>query len=505
MTEARAEATKRGLIDDRLDTETPPAWFHEGQLEAWSADVVDLALVAGTQGGKTAFLVYWLLRELQRCAEFIKTLGHGKAIVAGPTLTLMGAQLIPAFRDLFEDELKLGKLVMGTKPVFHFSEDGARRLLGFVAPVTVHFAYANDPSNLESMTACCGIWDEAGQKENKQASYRAFNRRLKAARSAGFGRRAFGTTPYEHNWFKVQVHDRAEAKEEGFQLVRFVSWMNPLVKESECRKELANGMPLWEWQMMYLGLYTKPAGSIYDCFDDRIGPRDGDTNVCEPFVIPKHWPRLLGQDFGDVHMGSLALAEDPGSPFVYVYWARLAGGMEVSDHAAAIRDGSKCDEFESACGGSLSENDWREQFASAGIPMHPPPMKDVWTQINRVYAMFANRRLKFFCDLEAPIAQAVTYSRELDVNQEPIPGTILDKAKKHYCDALRYIVAHRYPFAEWSGLGFDRMGKEEKRLVPKEADKARFELNTRLVELERERAEERGEVEESGFESPVVY
>lgn len=500
----KAELSKRGLIDDRIDAETPPDWFHEGQLKAWESTAVDVVLVAGTQGGKSAFLVYWLLREIQRCAEFIKSIGHGKAIVAGPTLTLMGAQLIPAFRDLFEDELRLGKLVMGTKPVFHFSEDGSRRLLGFAAPVTVHFAYANDPSNLESMTACCGIWDESGQKENKQASYRAYNRRLKVARSAGYGRRAFGTTPYEHNWFKAQVHDRAENNEPGFSLHRFVSWMNPLVSEAECRKELANGMPLWEWQMMYLGLYTKPAGAIFDCFDERIGPKDGETNVCEPFEIPKRFKRLLGQDFGDVHMGSLFLAEDPDSKFVYVYAERLTGGMEVEEHVAGIRDkgGLKDHEyFESACGGSWSENDWRRQFAAAGLDLSKPPMQDVWTQIHRLYGVIKNRRLKFFDGLEC-IPQFVTYSRELDVNGEPIPNTIQDKQKKHFVDAGRYIASHRYPFAEWEGLGYERVTGSSKEPVggirtvpgndwqadPQEGDMDSFRRNRAVIEAELEQS-----------------
>ena len=51
-----------------------------------------------------------------------------------------------------------------------------------------------------------------------------------------------------------------------------------------------------------------------------------------------------------------------------------------------------------------------------------------------------------------------------------------------------------------------RGGEVEKApLVPQEADKELFERNTRILQLERERKEDRGELEDSGFESPVVY
>lgn len=45
---------------------------------------------------------------------------------------------------------------------------------------------------------------------------------------------------------------------------------------------------------------------------------------------------------------------------------------------------------------------------------------------------------------------------------------------------------------------------ERKPLVPQEADRPLYDLNTRLLQLERERAEERGELEDVGFESPRI-
>ena len=426
----------------------------------WDSDALDVVACAGTQGGKSRLQPEWLLREVQRCAPLIRMMRSGKFIYAGPTLTLLSAQVIPKFREIFQEQEQLGRLMEGNKPAFKFSPAGLQKVLGFSdCPVTIHFAYTNDSSNLESMTAFGGAWDESGQKENKQDSYGAYNRRLKLARSttfasvaeyapdwwkewygdlegpaATFGRRLWGTTPYEWNWFKTEVVDRAEAGQEGFGLYNWPSWENPLVSELECRAELTKGMALWQWEMMYLGQYTRPAGAIYDTFDWGL-------DTCEAFPIPPTWKVYPGVDFGSVHMGAVIIAEDPTTKTLYVVDEYLAGNRSFSEHAAAIR---KNYTLQVGAGGSHQEEGWREAFRTNGLPLDEPPVSSVEVGIGCVYQQVKTHSLKIFRSCSGTTGEMQLYSRELGADGHP-SETIKNKSEYHRVDALRYIISKLRP------------------------------------------------------------
>lgn len=407
----------------------------------WESSAPDIVACAGTQGGKTAVEAPWLLREIQRCAPLIKRMGGGKFLYAGPTLTLLAAQAIPAFRLLFEEDERLGRLVMSPKPIFNFSREGLYKTLGFAdCPVSVHFAYTNDSSNLESMTALGAVWDEAGQKENRQASHEAMNRRLKVARSNGFGRRLWGTTPYEWHWFKYDVIDRIDGVTSV--LLNWPSWMNPMVSEDECRIELEKGMPLWRWQMMYLGQFTRPAGLIYDTFDFNL-------DTCEAFTIPPDWKIYPGADFGNVNMAGGAVAEDPVTKTLYVIGEYLAGtNKSLVDHVkgikASLSDYAPGHGFQVGAGGSHQEEGWRDGCRSLGLLLNEPPVNDVEVQIQCVYSQLATHSLKVFRTCRGVIDNLTMYSRELDDMNNPTEK-IANKASYHHADWLRYIVTMLRP------------------------------------------------------------
>lgn len=454
-------------LADRIpacDYRTAPDWFHEGQRRLWESTALDTVASAGSQGGKTASEAPWLLREIQRCAPLIRRHNGGKFLYAGPTLTLMSAQAIPQFKELFEEQEQLGTLVLSPKPKFTFSKAGLLKIFGFcdVGPVTVHFAYTNDSSNLESMTAFAGVWDEAGQKENRLSSYGAFNRRLKLARTATFddvleyapdwwvqtyyadeggaatfGRRLWGTTPYEWNWFKNEVYDRAEKKQDGFTLVNWPSWNNPRVSEAECEKEKTL-IPLWQWLMMYLGLYTKPAGVIYDTFDCEL-------DTCDDFPVPTDWPIYPGVDFGSVNLGGVLVTFKPTQPEVlYVIHCYHAGRQRTyKDHIDGICGGYT---VRVGCGGNKhGEDDSREAFRSKGLPLDEPPVNEVKVGIACVYEQVKPHRLMFFRSAAAAvIVDMQNYSRKLGPDGEPTEE-IDEKSKWHLMDALRYIISKLRP------------------------------------------------------------
>jgi hypothetical protein len=461
-----------------IDTREAPEWFHRGQRRAWKSQAMEVVCVAGTQGGKTAIQAWHLLRQIQRAAPLIKKLRRGNFIYAGPTMTLMEAQAIPAFRELFEEDLQLGKLVLGTKPKFHFSREGVTKLFGaYIGSITVHFAYASSSSNLESLTAQGAVWDECGQPENKLSAYRAMNRRLKAARSttfammldtareagmqwwidwfynaegpdALFGQRLWGTTPYEWGWFKSNIYDKAKARHPRFSLHRFSSWMNPLVSKQECREDLLLGMPLWEWLMMYMGLFTKPAGSIYGHAFDRK------RNTCKRFPIPNHWPRYMGIDFGAVNMAAVFFAYDPENKRYIVYrtYHRGVAGIVIrKDPGSPSAENGHIDNWRlderrdvngnvidpTAFGGSMSEDGWRQEFAEEGFSIIGPEVNDVELRINAVRTLLIQGKLVIFDDQNKLIAEIEGYSRVLDAEGNPTKD-IKDKAKYHRVDGLGY-------------------------------------------------------------------
>jgi cytochrome c556 len=456
---------KLSLIPSEIaDYRTAPTWFHEGQRRLWQSQAIDTVACAGTQGGKTACEAPWLLREIQRCAPLIRMLHEetgttAKFIYAGPTLELLKAQAIPSFKELFQEQERLGTLIEGNKPVFRFSKAGLKNLLGFDAcPVTVHFAYTKDSSNLESMTALAGVWDEAGQKENKRESYGAYNRRLKVARStsfdavlkyapqwwierfydaetgdATFGRRLWGTTPYEWNWFKSEVYERAQSGHDGFALYNWPSWMSPRVSEDECRRELSR-IPLWQWEMMYLGLFTKPAGVIYDTFDY-------DIDTCEPFAVPPHWLIWPGVDFGDINLCGVLLTEDPDSKCLYLIREYLEGSRTYPEWVAGVKGGYR---VRVGAGGSHQEGGWREAFRANGLPLDEPPINAVAVGIASVYEQIKTHNLIVFRSCRNTIDQIQSYSRPVGPDGLPMEG-IDKKSLGHYVDALRYIVSKLRP------------------------------------------------------------
>lgn len=449
----------------KMDFEQPPAHFHEGQLEAWLSEVLDVVVCAGTQGGKTEFLIYWFLREIARCAEWVVDKREGKFLVVGPRLQLMQQQLIPTFERVFVEEYQLGKLTGGNNPKFTFSPSGCLRVFGDAnVKAVVSFGYASSSNNIESITALACIWDESGQADNKVSSYYACNRRLKVGRSNGMGRRAFGTTPYEWNWFKVKVHDKAMNKQEGFELFRFASWMNPIVEREQIEADLTV-MPLWKWEMMYLGLFRKPAGVIFDCFEALYRDSSGKPlppevfrtkgadvemvggNVCKPFTIPDGWRHVTGHDFGTVNMAAVFGAQDPMSGIVYIYAAYLRPGEEAATHAKNFMALAKTKTVPRAWGGTNGEEKWREDFAKAGYPIEEPPGSgpgSLLLRINRMYGLYKRRMFVIFSNLDKLIDDVESYSWELDDNDQPVEGKIEEKATWHRIDAKCYLACALY-------------------------------------------------------------
>jgi hypothetical protein len=403
--------------------------FHAGQRAAWHATQRFVLVLAGTQSGKTSFAPPWLWREIQ-------TKGPGDYLIGTPTYTLLELKALPEFKWLFEQTLRLGTYVGSPIRKFTFSEEGARRTFGYVPeiPTVVYFGHAQDPDSLESATYK-GAWlDEAGQKKFRRASWEAIQRRL----SIYQGRVLLTTTPYDLGWLKTELvgpWTAAGGNHPRIAVVNFRSLDNPAFPRAEWDEQAAS-LPKWKFNMFYAGRFERPAGLIFDVFDEA-------RHVVPTFPIPTDWPRYHGSDFGGVNTAAIFLAEErdadgKATGRMIAYREYLAGGLTAAEHAASWRKGEP--RLPKAIGGSKSEGQWRKEFSSAGFPIAEPPVSEVEVGIDRLYAGIKQDKLIVMEHLTILREMLRTYSRELDDRGEPTEK-IEDKETFHVLDACRYIGA----------------------------------------------------------------
>lgn len=390
--------------------------FHFGQWQAWNSTARQVCVLAGTQGGKTSFGPPWFYREMQMA-------GPGDYLVVTPSFPLLDKKALPEFRKLFEDYLALGRYVGSPSRRFELDVAGQNLLWGdsgSAYKTTVWFGYASDPDSLEAATAKGAWFDEAGQSVVKAESYEAIMRRL----AIHTGRVLLTTTPYYWGWLKGRFVDRPEP---DVDLIHFESIMNPAFPREEWERARRD-LPPWRFDMFYRARFTRPAGLIYNSFDQ-------DTMTCRPFDIPPEWPRTIGLDFGGVNTAAVFIAERPDDGQLFIYREYLGGDATAAGHAAALLDGEP-GEFE-AFGGAPGEQQWRDEFTAAGLRIRRPLVSDVEVGINRVYSLFADGRLTVFDNCGGLLDELSNYSRITDENGNPLEA-IADKSKYHRLDALRY-------------------------------------------------------------------
>lgn len=396
--------------------------FHRNQWRAWDSRKRIVAILAGTQGGKTSFGPAWFFREIQER-------GPGDYLVAAPTYPLLGLKTIPEYIRYFQTVTGVARYVGSPTKKLIVSPAGQRMLFGkeYNDETAVYFGHAQDPDSLESMTAKAAHADECGQKKFKVGSYEAIMRRL----SINEGRLLATTTPYYLGWLKQRLHDPALAGDPNIDLIRFRSIDNPAFPRSEWERARAE-LPAWKFDMFYRAVFTRPAGLIYDNFDEE-------RHVVDEFDIPAHWPRFMGQDYGGVNTAAVYIAMNPDNGLLYLYREYWEGGRTAGQHVEAMLRGEPG--LPTAYGGAASEEQWRREFRTAGLPVLKPLVGEVEVGIDRVYGLFAQDRLRILRRCYHTRDQLAAYSRELDEAGEPTEK-IEDKESYHLLDALRYIGAY---------------------------------------------------------------
>lgn len=406
------------------DAEVVPTWvedgkvvtFHDHQLLAWQSTSGVVAICAGWQSGKTVFLVWWLLREIQRC-------GPGDYGAFSSTYKLLARKLLPELKKVF------GKFAefKGADNQFVFTAAGEIALFGKRqdSQTVIQLGYAENPDSLESATLKAVIWDECGQRLVPEQSYRTVESRLMVYQ----GRMCLASRPYEFNWYEKLVRLADGVKS---QVISFASWANPAnpPEGDEYWTAKRNSMPEWMFTMLYGGRFTRPAGAIYDCFDESI-------HVVDDFEIPEHWEIFVGQDFGERNMAAVFVAVDPADGTGYVFASYHKGGISLREHIQRMR--AKAGRTPNAiAGGAPSEDEWRDNFTRFGWTVLRPPVKSVEVGIAKVYRLLVEGKLKFFrVGAAAVIDEVNRYTREVGDDGE-LTDKIADKETFHRLDSLRY-------------------------------------------------------------------
>lgn len=395
--------------------------FHAGQARAWRSDRRFTFVLAGTQGGKTSFGPWWVWREIQRT-------GGGDHLAITSSYDLFKLKMLPLMQECFEQVLGIGRYWSGDR-ILEIADPTTGQFLAkrVTDPMwaRVILRSASSGGGLESSTARSAWCDEAGQDEFRLETWEAILRRL----SLHQGRVLGTTTIYNLGWVKTEIYDRWRKGNPDYQIVQFASTMNPSFPRAEYERARET-MPRWRFLMFYDGQYTKPAGLIYDSFDE-------DAHVVPRFALPAHWPRYLGLDFGGVNTAGLFYAQEPGTQRLYLYREYKAGGRTAREHAVALCAGEPM--TPTCVGGSHSEGQWRDEFRAGGLPVREPDIKDVEVGIGRVYGAHSHSEVFVFSDLHGYLDQKLTYRREVDENGEATEQ-IADKSSYHYMDAERYIV-----------------------------------------------------------------
>lgn len=393
--------------------------LHPGQTKAWLSTAQIVALQCGTMFGKTCLGPHWLHNEMTQQ-------GDGDYLAVTATFPLLRMKMLPELQMVFEILLK--KMAWkASDRVFesHEKTHGAPSSRIIVGSAT-------NPESLESAAAKAAWLDEAGQSQFTRGAWEAIQRRLNIAR----GRIFITTTPYEFNWYKTEIYDRWRQGDPYIEVIQGDSKDNPAFP-MESYERARETLPRWKFNMFYRGIFEKPAGLIYDAFDETV--------CCIPrFVLPDSWLRYVGHDFGPNNTAAVWYAQDPGTGYLYVYRSYHAGGLSAYDHAQKFKQLSAGETIIKRVGGSQTEDGWRESFTAAGWPISKPREREVEVGINIVYGWHQQNKLFVFNDVHEYLDEKLSYSRKLDENYEPT-AQIDNKSSFHLMDAERYALSDMGP------------------------------------------------------------
>lgn len=425
--------------------------LHEGQMRAWKSEKRFTFMIAGTQGGKTSFEPWLLARDIIN--DDLDTGIRGvDSLAVTATYDLFKLKFLSELTNVFVDILGIARYHAGA------------RVLEIVNPETGRFEAKNaDDSNnmfgrvilrsastsksgkstqtsdgggLESSTIKRAVLDECGQDGFSYNAWKAIRRRLSLAMGRVYG----GTTPYNLGWLKQVIFDPWEKHEvDDIEVIQFASNMNPAFPDEEF-ESVQSTMQKHEFDMLYRGIFGRPAGAIYDMFVDGLRINGG--HKVRAFEVPREWARYQGIDPGVINWAKVWAAHDAAEDVYYLYREQMGGErLTAKEHASKDMDLERIvgERVIQRAIGAKSEKYYREDYRSAGADgVSEPDTPDVEEGIDRVVTLLKQHRLYIFDDCVELVEQILSYSRVIDEFGHAT-DEIKDKSTYHLVDALRYL------------------------------------------------------------------
>lgn len=375
-----------------------------------------LAGIAGTGGGKTILGYWWLHSRMEAYPG--NTWG-----MAEPTYPLLSKVILTSSdpdRPTLIDYLHN----VGHHPDYHAVDRIITTDFG-----QIYLGSADNPDSMQG-AALRGYWlDEAGLM--KLLAYQTALQRC----SMFSGQVLITTTPYNLGWLKTEVNDKADNDKIVVRKWRSIDRHGfPRQSYEDMRRRL----PYWRFSMLYEAVFERPAGLIYDAFNET-------TCKVNRFPLPKEWPRYVGHDFGGANPAAMFYAQDPATGYFYAYHEYLpGGGRSTAEHVEEFKEITAGFNVLKRAGGSHQEEEIREAYRAHGWQIQEPKIHSVEAGIDKVYALHKLNKLFIFNDLYAYLDEKLSYSRKLDDNYNPTEE-IEDKERYHLMDAERYILSDFTP------------------------------------------------------------
>ena len=375
-----------------------------------------LAAIAGTGGGKT-FLLYWWLHSR------METYPGNTWGLAEPTYNMLSKVILessdpdrPSLKDYFKQ--------VGHHPDYHAVDKILYTDFG-----KIYLGSADRPDSMQGAAVKGYALDEAGQM-SLLAHETAFQRR-----SMMRGQEFIATTPYNLGWLLTEIANKNG--QDGIHVETWRSIDRPGFPRDEY--ELAKRtLPPWRFAMLYDARFERPIGLIYSAFNESVC-------LIDRFPIHKSWLIYVGHDFGPDNPAALFVAQDPATGQFYVFHEYLPGpGVSVHERVEEWKRITKGYNVVKRVGGAPQEEETRQAYNAHGWVIGKPKIGHVEPQIDKVTGLHQLNKIMVFKDCIHYLDEKRTFSRELDATNQPTEK-IANESRFHLMAADRYLFSDFTP------------------------------------------------------------
>ena len=374
------------------------------------------AAIAGTGGGKTMLIYWWLHSRMEAYPGYTWLLSE-------PTYSMLSKIILtssdpdrPSLIDYFKEA--------GHHPDYHAVDRILHTDFG-----KMYLSSADNPDSMQGAAVKGSVMDEGGQMS--LLAYETHRQRV----SMMEGQTLIATTPYNLGWLLTEVWNMRN--EPGFCVRAWRSIDRPGYPRARYEEEKKK-LPPWRFAMLYDGRFERPAGLIYSAFNE---------NVCliDRFPIPKEWLIYVFHDFGTANPAALFTAQDPGTGQFYHFKEYLPGpGRSTHEHAEEFKSMTEGYNVVMRIGGSHQEEEIRQGYGAHGWPIVEPKITKVEAQIDKVIGMHQLNKIFAFKDMSHYLDEKRTFARELDVYGAPTEK-IENESTFHLMACERYGISYFTP------------------------------------------------------------